>query len=316
MLRPVQRLLVAVVRLGETLLCSLPPRSVPALAWTLGTAWYAVDRRRRRRCRANLRAAFGEASPHSTEPAVRAVFRNMARVPLEAVWFPRMFSNAERVRARCTFLGDWQAFDDVASGGGVMFGGHLGNWELGAHALRAYPLPVSVVVRRFAQAGLERRLTASRGGAVIPHRTAMGGIRAALRAKRWVGILGDQNAGGKAQWIPFFGLPASTAGAPAWIPLEAGAPIFVGAVIRRRGDFAFELHVARIDAPSFADDPRGAVTWVLERYMAQLESWIRLAPTQYNWLHRRWKSRPAGEVPDPRLPEYDHHRPPVMAPGP
>lgn len=290
---------------------ALPPRSIGPLAWIAGSLWYAVDGRRRRRCRANLTAAFGASSPHARGATIRRVFRNMARVPLEAICFPRVFASAEDVTRRCRFLGDWDAFREVAPQGGVMWSGHLGNWELGAHALRLYPVPVSVVVRRFAQAGLERRMAASRGGdeAVIPHRTALGGIRRALRAKRWVGIVGDQNAGWNAMFVPFFGLPASTAGAPAWLAMEEQATIFFGAVVRRDGPFAFDLHVKRLDTPAFDGDRRAAVTDVLTEYMAWLEARVREAPAQYNWLHRRWKSRPPGETPDPRLPSYDHHRP-------
>lgn len=308
-----ERIVLAAVRLGEMLVCGLPPRSVPVLAWLGGFVWYVCDRRRRRRCRANLRAAFGDSSEHASEASVRAVFRNMARVPLEALWFPRLFRTATQLERHCRFEGDWNEFGERAAHGGVMLSGHLGNWELGAHALRLYPVPVSVVVRRFAQAGLERRLSASRGGdeAVIPHRNALGGIRTALRSQRWVGIVGDQNAGWNAQYVPFFGLPASTAGAPAWIALEAGTSIFFGAVVRRRKAFAFTLRIQHLPAPSFDGDRRAAVQWVLERYMATLEAWIREAPTQYNWLHRRWKSRPPGESPSPRLPTYDHHRVPA-----
>lgn len=309
------RLLVALLRLGELLICSLPPRSVGPLAWTCGSLWYALDGRRRRRCRANLRAAFGADSAHATEAAVRAVFRSMARVPLEALWFPRIFRTEAQGWRRCAVRGDWDAFQACREEGGLLLGGHLGNWELGGQALQLIGVRISVVVRRFAQAGLERRLAASRGGrgVVIPHRTAVGGIRKAFAARRWVGVLGDQNAGWNAQFVPFFGLAASTAGAPVWLALEAGAPIFVGGVRRRPGAFRFELHLKRLALPE-TRDRRAAVATLLGEYMAVLETWIRDAPTQYNWLHRRWKSRPVGETPDPRLPVYDHHR--VTDPAP
>ncbi|MEJ2576389.1 MAG: hypothetical protein P8106_06800 [Gammaproteobacteria bacterium] len=28
-----------------------------------------------------------------------------------------------------------------------------------------------------------------------------------------------------------------------------------------------------------------------------IENWVREAPEQYNWLHRRFKTRPAGAAP-------------------
>ena len=32
--------------------------------------------------------------------------------------------------------------------------------------------------------------------------------------------------------------------------------------------------------------------WVTQEYNAELEKFIRKDPTQYWWLHRRWKTRP------------------------
>lgn len=307
---PVDRVLIIFVRLGEMLICALPPRSVPVLSWTLGSLWYAFDRRRRRRCRANLNAAFGKDAPEASEFHVREVFRNMARVPLEALWFPRLFATPEQMERRCVFEGDWDALRATEHTGGVMLGGHLGNWELGAHGLRINEVATSVVVRQFAQAQLERRLAASRGGdaVVIPHDAVLSGMRKALRAKRWVGVLGDQNAGWNAQFVPFFGIPASTATLPAWVALKGGQPVFIGAATRRAAFFSFTFHLAPAQPPPDLG-PREATAWTIEFYMATLEAWTRRAPTQYNWLHRRWKSRPPGEAPNPRLPVYDHHRP-------
>ena len=301
------RALHLAARLGESLLRALPPRSVAALSWIIGTAWYALDRRRRKRCRANLLAVYGLASAAD----VRTVFRNMARVPLEVIWFPRLMATKAQCDARYQRSGAWDGFATDQARGGLLLTGHLGNWEFGAHAMRHVPVRLAVIARRFAQAGLDQRLQGTRGGdeAVIEHRNALGSVRHALRDHRWIGIVGDQNAGWNGQFVPFFGMPASTAGAPSLVALREQAPVYFGAVRRLPGLLRFEVHLER--APGAAtSDRRAALRALLIAYMAFLERRIQLDPLQYNWLHRRWKSRPPGEAPDPRLPQYDHHRPP------
>ena len=312
---PVHRLLSWLIRLAELLVCSLPPAGVDALAGGAGTVWYALDGRRRRRCRANLRAAL-EAEPQ--EATVRAVFRNMARVPLESLWLPRLFATPAQVERRCVLHGDWEAMRPLIRDGGVILSGHLGNWELGTHALRAYGMKLSFVVRPFAQAVLEQRLATSRGGttAVIPHHRLLSGVRSALRAQRWVGMLGDQNAGWNARFVPFFGIPASTAALPAWIAVKERVPLFLCAALRRATPFTYDVYAYRVPLEEQAGDRDTITQWVLTTYMETLASWIRKAPAQYNWLHRRWKSRPPSEtIPPPRLPRYDHHRPATGAPS-
>jgi hypothetical protein len=43
---------------------------------------------------------------------------------------------------------------------------------------------------------------------------------------------------------------------------------------------------------------------------------VALAPEQYLWMHRRWKTRPIGETPGPHLPQYDHRGKPPRRPAP
>jgi len=40
------------------------------------------------------------------------------------------------------------------------------------------------------------------------------------------------------------------------------------------------------------DDP---LTWVTAEYTKAIEDFVREDPTQYWWLHRRWKHRPKTE---------------------
>ena len=85
----------------------------------------------------------------------------------------------------------------------------------------------------------------------------------------------------------------------------------MAACLRRPGGaLVYDLHVARLDLPEGSEPEH--VEQLVRASLECLETWIRLDPPQYNWLHHRWKDRPEGEVPGPHLPQYDHHRPPPV----
>ena len=47
--------------------------------------------------------------------------------------------------------------------------------------------------------------------------------------------------------------------------------------------------------PALEDFPSGDLQRDTDRVNAILERWIRMAPAQYLWSHRRFKDRPPGE---------------------
>ena len=126
-----------------------------------------------------------------------------------------------------------------------------------------------------------------------------------LRAGRWVAILADQNAGLRGTFVRFFGLEASTYAAPAALAVRTGLPLYAAACIRIPGPpMHFEMHLIKLPRPSADLKESEAAQAYLESFFACLERWVRRAPDQYNWIHRRWKSRPAGEEAGPHLPAY------------
>ncbi|HUU32383.1 MAG TPA: lipid A biosynthesis acyltransferase, partial [Phycisphaerae bacterium] len=97
----------------------------------------------------------------------------------------------------------------------------------------------------------------------------------------------------------FFGRKASAYKSIAYLALEENVPIFVGGAYRtldrpayRTGRFHYRI--VMIDAIYPDAYPRsldGAMA-ITQRYTAALERLVRLAPDQYLWVHRRWKTRP------------------------
>ena len=173
-------------------------------------------------------------------------------------------------------------------------------------------VPCRVVVRPIENRFLNARAAGSRGGegGIIAKRGAVRTMLRTLKEGGWVGVMADQNAGRGGVFVPFFGLRASTYAAPAVLAVRADVPLYLGAILRLPGrPISFALHLKRLDRSDLGrtQEPEAADR-LLRASMRQLEEYVRLAPGQYNWVHRRWKTRPPGEPADTILPDYAERR--------
>lgn len=175
---------------------------------------------------------------------------------------------------------------------GVIFiTGHCGNWELMALAFGIKIDNVSVVARKQNNPYLNRfveNVRAKYGNNVIYKQGALKNILSELKKNRGIGILMDQavlkDEGYK---IDFLGRPAWTTKMPALIARKTGAaviPIF----INRHGD----RHVINIYPEvhlSANEDVEKAIIEDTKRFSEFIESYIKEYPTEWLWIHKRWK---------------------------
>ncbi len=120
-------------------------------------------------------------------------------------------------------------------------------------------------------------------------------LRAAIRHLKQAGILWyapDQDMRGKdTVFAPFFGIPAASITATHQLARLSGAAV-VPFFHRREG----ARYIMRVGQP-LADFPSSDSQIDTARVNAEIESMVREAPTQYLWIHRRFKRRPPGEPP-------------------
>lgn len=101
----------------------------------------------------------------------------------------------------------------------------------------------------------------------------------------------DQDMRGKdTVFVPFFGISASTLTATHHLARLSGACV-IPFFHRRLTEGGYAL---RLEAP-LTDFPGGDVIVDTSRINAMIERMVREAPSQYLWIHRRFKSRPPGE---------------------
>jgi KDO2-lipid IV(A) lauroyltransferase len=308
------RLAYAALRGAMALIGFSSPEASERIARRVGRLYMRLDRARVRTVHENLRVAFGDRLSEERRARLAVeVFEHFFLLAFEVVWRPRLFPSLRSYRKRVRITGDSDAvYADLRAGRpAIALCAHHGNWEFLAAVARAEGLPVSAVARPIDNPHVNAWLTERRGGPeiLIYKIGAVRAVRDALRRGRWVAVLGDQNAGRLGVFVPFFGVPASTFMLGPTVAVLERVPVYFVTAVRRGRGFRYELRFRRwADAEGSADPSRVRERRLVEAYTAQLEDWVREFPEQYFWLHRRWRTRPEGEVPGPHLPRYAERR--------
>ena len=241
-----------------------------------------------------IRIAFPELGAAEVERIARAAYANLGRVAVEAALLP--LQAPERVLTLFEGVDNWELVEKArAAGTGILLvTGHLGNWELAGAYLIARGLRVDAVVRRMANPLFDRYLTRTRervGVRVVLDERAVAEVPRAIRGGRAVAMLTDQETIGLAStWVPFFGRLAKTLRGPAVFALRLGAPLIFGSALRQPSGL-YRLGLEQIPVER-SGDLEADVDRIVAAYTATLERWVRRAPEQYFWHHRRWKYPP------------------------
>ncbi len=276
----------------------LPHRLARRFGALLGAAFYHLHARLRTVGLRNLALAFPTFSPAERLRILRSHYRHLG-------WHFAEFCRMTRYTQAGS--ADWIRYEGFehfqraqAAGKGVLIlTGHFGAWELSSfyHSLMGHPM--GLVARRMDNPlldGFVRSIRCRHGNWIIPRDQFARGLLEAMRNGRSVGILMDTNmTPPEGIFVPFFGLPACTASGLARIALRTGAAVVPGFLLWHHDESRYVLHFApALQFEETADRARD-----IERLTAQctavLESWIRRYPDQWLWIHRRWKTRPAGQ---------------------
>jgi KDO2-lipid IV(A) lauroyltransferase len=95
--------------------------------------------------------------------------------------------------------------------------------------------------------------------------------------------------------VPFFGVLACTASGMARVAARTGAAVVPGFLLWEKGEQRYVLHFGEeLTVVTTGDAEQDAVTNTAA-FTAAVESYVRRYPEQWLWMHRRWKTRPAGE---------------------
>ena len=157
---------------------------------------------------------------------------------------------------------------------------------------------MSMVIRRLDNPRVDafvNHIRCMHGNQVLHKDDFARGLLLAMRSGRSVGILMDTNmTPPQGVFVPFFGVPACTASGLARVAQRTGAAVLPGFLLWHRDEGKYVLHFyPEIDMQQTGDAEADAVENTA-RCTAAIERVVRAYPEQWLWVHRRWKTRPAG----------------------
>jgi KDO2-lipid IV(A) lauroyltransferase len=219
---------------------------------------------------------------------------------MAAEWVHTFDFNRANIGDYVTYAGReyWDEAAQASDGRGILvLCGHFGNWELQFVAHSLYGTSGAIVQRPNRNPVLDAAVMARRerfGSRAIPRRGAGRNIMRLLRDNWMVAIPLDLDTR-QGIFVDFFSLKAATTDALARLALACRAPVLPffmireGSTHRHRATFLPMIETIR------SGDRDADVLANTQRYTAVIETMIRQHPDHWNWIHRRWKTRPPGE---------------------
>jgi KDO2-lipid IV(A) lauroyltransferase len=248
----------------------------------------------------NLRRAYGsEVSCSKARRWTFQVFGNMGQSLAEGIQFGRRYKDAGNAWEQFCEIEDRALADRLRQDPRpkIFASGHLGSWEA---ALQLLSLSIqhqgAAVVRRTDNPFLNRvirRLRLKTHSQWIEKTGAVTECLRRLQGGESVAILFDENGRWHGSCAQFFGRPASTRKTAALLSLITGAPIVLGAMVRRKGSQPYLFKLALIEPSCFERRPESH-RQITQAMLNIFERWVREYPLQWRWIHWRWKNRPDG----------------------
>lgn len=277
------------------------PRSLArSIGASIATVAYNILGRLRRVGMRNLDLAFSRMPEDERTRILRLEYRNLGWLLAEFCQMPAYTPAFASRFIRYEGLDHYLAARNRGKGVLVLTG-HLGAWELSSfyHSLAGYPM--GMVIRRLDNPLVDRmvnRIRCMHGNRVLHKDDFARGLLAAMRAGETVGILMDTNmTPPQGLFVPFFGTPACTASGLARVAAKTGAAVVPGFLLWEESEQQYVLRFYPELALSSTGDAENDVAENTARFTAVLEDAIRKYPSQWLWMHRRWKTRPPGEPP-------------------
>ena len=269
----------------------LPLSWLRALGWLLGQLLFHVSERRGHVVSTNVALCWPALSAAQRRVMAQRHFVLVAQSLLDRAWLWHAPERVVRQRLECT--GELQLLQDPSPL--IMLAPHMVGLDAGGIALtllqQVHMACVYVPLSdRHAQDWMMNGRNRTGRLLSIARQAGPQPLLKALRQGQRLHFSPDMDFGAEgAVWATFFGVKAATlTSLPRFAKLGHAR---VCTVITRLTPSGYTLEMG----PQWANFPSDDLSADTQRMNDHIEEAVRVAPEQYYWVHKRFKSRPAGE---------------------
>lgn len=269
----------------------LPRKAALRIGEQIGRLVPVIMPKRQRTAMDNLRQAYPESSEAELEAICRKMFRHLGISSAEMIRLDKL-NGQKDLECYFTFEGLENLEKAKAMNRGVlMASAHLGFWEVGTYFLPQLGHPSDFVAKKAKNPYIERffrRMREHNGSIVIEAKQGARRIVKSLAEKRGIGVLIDHHMTPKVSvQVPFFDRLAWTTPIITQIAMKRQIPVVPIFVFRTEElNYRVEIGDVFIFDEEVTDETVTANTALLT---AKIEEAVRKEPSQWFWVHRRWR---------------------------
>ena len=257
---------------------------------------YHLDRKRRNLTINNLSMAFPDKTSEEIKLLSKQVYIELSKTIAEILLlFTGKFDIEKAIKNRDEAKEKLQKLAQNSPHGIIFMTAHFSNWELMAHFIAKNGLPMIVIGRKGNNELIEENITTPMrekyGNSAVSKKKAMLSMMKKLKAGGTVGLLIDQKSGrSHSAKLDFFGKPAETTLSVASLKLSLD-PTVIPVFVVRDSNGLYELIINEpIDyVAGDIEDKEKKLEAMTLKYNKVIEDIIRKYPSQWFWMHNRWR---------------------------
>ena len=288
-------LLVVALQIVLIVIRFLPRKVAMKFFGSLGALAFMIMKQERTKTINNLTIAYGEKRDQAEIRAMaREVWVNLGKSGAEFA-IKMGEDKPEQFFRNLEVIGNQHLQEAIQKGRGILgLISHMGCWEGTALGLPMLGIPAYAIGKRLGNEQLNALLFESRGKKGVQTLARGSSYKTILRVlaeNNLVGILIDQDTDVWGVFVDFYGRPAYTPIGAAMLAMDSGAPVLPMFYLKKDDDtyvFFIEKEIPLV----MTGNRRKDMEENTRRFHAVIEEYIKKYPTQWVWMHNRWKTTP------------------------